>query len=277
MNMISIFERWDGLLYSIYNFVMRLHYIIKRPVIHKIISKNKSMKGIHAGEHCFVVLNGPSINQFDLSLLKDEVVFATNFFFRAPLCENINPNYYCWLDSKRLADPSVVELVGDIKEACPNSKLLLNYKAYSYLGERQDVNYIYAKHISNYFSTKIDLSGLCSNFFTVAYFAIASAIYMGFKDIYVLGLDFEPVGFTHFTHLGNDAVNSMPGKKTEKLEVAGDYWQYAMAQFQSYSLNEVAKKYNCNIYNLNPNSYIRAFKFKNGEEIGLKKKETELS
>lgn len=270
MNMISIFEKWDGILFSLYNLIVRIVYIIKYPSI-RIIRKNKALRNRHKGERCYIVLNGPSINQYDLSYLKNETVFATNFFFRAPICEVVDPNYYCWLDSKRLADPGVTDLVRDIKRSCPNAELLLNYKAFPFLGEKEGIHYAYAKHISNYYSTKINISGLCSNFFTVAFFAITSAMYMGFKEIYVLGLDFEPMGFTHFTHLGNDSVNSMPGQKIAKGEVAGDYWQYAMAQYQSYALNEVAKKKGCNIYNLNHNSYIRAFDFIESDGICPKK------
>lgn len=270
--MISIFEKWDGILFSVYNFFVWIVYIIKFPSI-KMIRKNKALRNLHKGERCYIVLNGPSINQYDLSFLKNEIVFATNFFFRAPICEVVDPNYYCWLDSKRLAEPGVTDLVRDIKKSCPNAELLLNYKAFPFLGEKDGIYYAFAKHISNYYSTKIDISGLCSNYFTVAFFAITSAIYMGFKEIYVLGLDFEPVGFTHFTHLGKDSVNSMPGQKTAKNEVAGDYWQYAMAQYQSYALNDIAKKNGCNIYNLNANSYIRAFNFIDSEGVCPKKNE----
>lgn len=265
--MTHIFEIWDGILIQLYNICEYIIYIAKYAKIHPVIKKNKRMKNSHIGERCFVVLNGPSINQHDLTRLKDEYVFATNFFYRAPLCGIVKPNMYCWLDSKRLSDKSARDLINEIHETCPEAMLLLNFKAHQFLGEKDYINYVYPKNLSNFFRTRNRLDRISSNYGTVAFLAISTAIYMGFSDIYVLGLDFEPVGFTHFMNLGRDARNSMPGEKFNKVDVAGDYWQYSMAQYQSYYLADMARRQNCHIINLNEKSFIRAFGFANYEDI----------
>ena len=52
-------------------------------------------RNIHAGKRAFVIGNGPSINGQDLTLLKDEVTFVTNWFVNHPDYEKIDPTYYC--------------------------------------------------------------------------------------------------------------------------------------------------------------------------------------
>ena len=84
MNLINIVEKWDGVLYSFINVVASFLYIVNYPRWGKILKRNKELKDRHKGGRCFIVLNGPSINNHDLSSLKDEEVFATNYFYRAP-------------------------------------------------------------------------------------------------------------------------------------------------------------------------------------------------
>ena len=42
------------------------------------IQKLAALKGIHNGERCFVIGNGPSLKNMDLSLLKGEYTIGTN-------------------------------------------------------------------------------------------------------------------------------------------------------------------------------------------------------
>lgn len=52
-------------------------------------------RNLHAGKRAFVIGNGPSINEQDLTLLKDEITFTTNWFVNHPQYEQIDPTYYC--------------------------------------------------------------------------------------------------------------------------------------------------------------------------------------
>jgi hypothetical protein len=57
------------------------------------------LKNAHAGRRCFVVGNGPSLRLQDLTPLRDEITFVTNFFPLHPQCALICPTYYCVSDS----------------------------------------------------------------------------------------------------------------------------------------------------------------------------------
>jgi len=53
------------------------------------------LKDIHAGRRAFIVGNGPSIKNQDLTKLAGEVTFATNWFANHPDYDEIRPDYYC--------------------------------------------------------------------------------------------------------------------------------------------------------------------------------------
>lgn len=256
MNPSVIIEKWDGLLYTIYNYLQYLKSLFSKL---PYLNKNKDLENKHKGERCFIIMNGPSINALDLHKLKSEVVFCSNYFYRAEIAKVVDPNYYFWADSKIFFRPEGKEVVGEIRNTCPNAHLLLNSKAYSSLGYNDNVYYVHCKHIPNVYSIKTSLSGITSNYSTVAFHAISAALYMGFDRIYVLGLDFAPGAFKHFVNLGAECED--PLQKMSKEDVCGNYWNYTKAHYESYYLQAYAKKHNQKIINLNSGSYIRAFEF----------------
>jgi len=257
----SIVEKWDAVLYSVYN----LLYGVKTLFLKSHYSRNKVLRNKYLGQRCFVLMNGPSLNGHDLSFLKNEVVFASNYFYRADVSRVVEPNYYCWADSKLFFEPEGKATIEEIREKCPGVTFVLHHAAEAALGITDDIYYEYCKHIPNVFKVRNNLTGLVSNFGTVALHAINIALYMGFTEVYVLGLDFAPGAFKHFTDL--DAECEDPTKKSSKLEVCRNYWQYTKCQYESYALADFAKKNGQRIINLNRSSCIRAFEFGDYEQL----------
>ena len=268
MKLNDVIELWDSVLIAVYNCFIRLQSLIDFKA-NKVIRKNKSLRDIHKGKRCFIVMNGPSLKRYNLEALRKETVFAANYFYRSSLVEVVDPDYYVWLDSN-ITDSSMdlQQLFGDIHTKCPNADMLLNYKIRPFLnGLDPYIHFVKAKHLPNAFNVKGNLSGLTSNFTSVVFFAIISAIYMGFKNIYLLGLDFEPGGFIHFEDLGEGTECDKPSMKVMKSDVCGLHWQYARAQYESFWVANYAKKHKCNIFNMNKDSHIRAFDFANYDSL----------
>lgn len=262
MNPSVIIEKWDGLLYSIYNALVDLKVLLHKP---SYIKKNKYLREKHEGERCFIIMNGPSIREMDLSYLKEEIVFASNYFYRSDLARIVEPNYYCWADSRLFRDDNSKSVIEEIKNNCPNATLILHRKAYEVLGEQYGIHYVYCRHMANVFGISTNLAGNVTNFSTVAFHAICEALYMGFKEIYVLGLDFAPGAFKHFANLGVEC--SDPLQKSSKFDVAGNYWNYTKAHYESFYLRDYADKHQQRIINLNPDSHIRAFEFETYDKL----------
>jgi hypothetical protein len=55
--------------------------------------------GIHKGERCFILGNGPSLNKIDINLIKDEVTFGANMVYKAFPQWRFHTKYWCIVDS----------------------------------------------------------------------------------------------------------------------------------------------------------------------------------
>ena len=167
----------------------------------KELNKNKKFHNLHRGERCFIIGNGPSINEQDLTKLSGEITFTVNQFSRRSDFIAINSTYHVWTDKRFFAFESSAEekeMLSVIKSTKnKNAKQTIFYayglKEYvekynlnnlsstAYLGE----DYIYnVKDIK-----KINLTRCIPGFSTVIHYAIFIALYMGFSEIYLLGCD----------------------------------------------------------------------------------------
>lgn len=160
-------------------------------------------KDLHAGERCFIMGNGPSLNKMDLSKLEGETVFGCNSIFL--LFDRINwrPTYYACVDSRVLPDRAadidnmladcptitaffpneVVEHSGEMRRF-PTRTILPPAEGRYYFREQQNSlkNLPYSM-----FSTDIDDHIVQP--YTVTITMLQIAIYMGFSEIYLIGCD----------------------------------------------------------------------------------------
>lgn len=145
-------------------------------------------KGIHTGERCFVIGNGPSLTAEDLEKIKNEYSFAANRIYLMYEKTNWRPSYYMCQDRQ------LMRTVSDYYSSCKET-VFLNYPALYdygikvdsanyYLADNRDANRI-VKKLG--FSEKVDQCVIDGG--SVTYSAIQMAVYMGFKEIYLLGVD----------------------------------------------------------------------------------------
>ncbi len=176
--------------------------------------KNIKYKDIHKGKRCFILGNGPSLRNVDLKLLKDEYVFTVNNFSQVENYREVKTNFHIWADYSffDMRDDQKYNM-NDIMEnyhliAKENPICFFPYEARLFvkknmLDEVLDVNYFscYAQ-VENNKMIHYDISKYITGFSTVVQYAIVIALYMGFKEIYLLGCD-----STNVVSLLNCAMN----------------------------------------------------------------------
>lgn len=146
----------------------------------------KSLKGKYAGTRCFIIGNGPSLKAEDLELLKDEYTFAFNRIYYIFDQTDWRPTFYCTQDVK-MVQTSWTEIQKRI--STPYLFAPINLKWYDNIPLETD--YFFKPDVAGeqvpVFSENIpDQVGMGN---TVAYTAIQLAVYMGFSEIYLLGVD----------------------------------------------------------------------------------------
>lgn len=267
---IKYIEKWDELLFNIYNFLSLVRfYIWDRFVYYKELTRNKELKEKFKGERCFVVLNGPSIKNYDLDKIKDEVVFCSNAFQLSSYYDIVRPNYHCIIDSDYLGGTLLQRLKETMQEK-DGVSFILNKKIYGNLTEEEKKR-AYAVYPNNFGTRKkirCELDGVTSSTNNVGLFCVQAAMFMGFKEIIILGLDLAPGPLpTVYGNIEEEQYGIEVYKKNSRLELCGFHWYYYLTQLNSFYVQDEARRRGVEIYNVNKESSIRAFGFKEYEDF----------
>ena len=148
----------------------------------------RRLRGIHQGKRCFIIGNGPSLRAEDLDVLEanKEITFAFNrIYYIFPKTE-WRPTYYISQDDRMLS--------GCVEEVNAISALIkfipAEFKWYYGINIQDALFYHLKDRPDNelpLFSERIDKGIYKSN--TVVISAIQIAVFMGIKEIYLIGVD----------------------------------------------------------------------------------------
>ena len=182
-------------------------------------------KGLHNGKRLFILASGPSLGQLDLNPLSRRMVMGLNRSFM------IYPNsyYHCTMDHRLFEEyPKEMKAVRQL--------FTLEGRPYGTL-----LNLLGAEGFS------WDLEKGIYSGYTVSYFALQVAVYMGFKEIFYLGLDLKHQdGNTHF--FGYD-YHSSDHETTEFLK---------MSRMLNYA-KEILAPTDIKVFNCSPVSTLKCF------------------
>lgn len=182
---------------NVKKYILRLKYVQslinyrlywKQKKTYKNLLKNlKKYKNIHKNERCFIVGTGPSLKPEDLDTLKanNEIVFGSNRIYEIFDKTDWRPTYYSNQDYQLIE--KTVEKIKAI-----NCIKFLPIDVKKFFENDDDVKYFVLKQKDYYpkdSEFSFDLTDCVAQGFTVTYGLIQIAAYMGFKEIYLLGID----------------------------------------------------------------------------------------
>ena len=148
---------------------------------------------IHKDEDCFIIGNGPSLKDINMDLLLDYYTFATNKIYLLFDSFKWRPTYYVCMDA-------------EVMKQSASLYNNFNFIKFLYLDgavrHHLDINSKDTFLIS--MGTPFDFAGFKKNFskighgYTVTYAALQIAFYMGFKNVFLIGVDHK------YKHYGED-------------------------------------------------------------------------
>ena len=149
--------------------------------------KISSLKDKYNGKRCFILGSSPSLNLLDLSKLNNEFVFTVNRGYMLKEKGLLHSSFHVISDTNTFKDT--------------NSKFeeLVNFsdKIFCYAGMqppiKMDTYYFdYIQYqLNKEYSFQNDLLNPLIGYQSVIHFAIQIAYYLGFKEIYLLGVDLD--------------------------------------------------------------------------------------
>ena len=219
--------------------------------------KNKELKDCLKGKRCFVLGNGPSLSNQDLSVLDGEVVFTVNQFLRNKQSGRFKPSFHFWMDNNFFVynnNPEDEELLDVMRNTAQQKdiKCFYPYDKLDYLienGVSTENAYFLLPVLKMYpgFNQKPRLDKYVPGFGTVVLYAIYSAIYMGASEIYILGCDETGIESTINAVLKrNNNTYSYDVSVNEKLRMEKMVERSSMLQY-AYSYYAALKGF-ANIY-----------------------------
>jgi hypothetical protein len=157
----------------------------------KSSKKISGFKGKFEGGRCFVIGNGPSLTIDDLNRLKGEVTFASNRIFDVFDKTDWRPTFYLSTDLDVIFENA--ERIRDLETEYKFVNLLSFFKG---MRAKNGVvfvfgfgRYLIRKHKFVKKSHSGDVSKYVSISHTITAVAIEIAVYMGFREIILLGVD----------------------------------------------------------------------------------------
>jgi hypothetical protein len=152
----------------------------------------KQFNGIHKNKRCFIVATGPSLRIEDLEKIKDEITFSMNSIYLSYSKTKWRPTYY------GIQDPLVYEKIqhkiinDDFQAAFIGSNVA---KAFNLKPHKN--RFIFPLDLLNHqmpnstFNSKFsdNIYERIYSGYNIAYTMLQIAVYMGIKEIYLLGAD----------------------------------------------------------------------------------------
>lgn len=193
----------------------------------------KKYKDIHKGEDCFIVGNGPSLNKTDLTLLSDYHVFGLNKIQLIFEKQKFDLSYHVTVNKY------VIEQID--KELNDNAFNCPSFISYTYSRNRKYKNPLVNKILTNgRWSFYHSILEPISEGYTVTYVAMQIAFYMGFKNVFLVGVDhsFQQKGKANELQKfeGDDNNHFHPdyfkGQQWQLADLEGSEASFALAKHQ---------------------------------------------
>lgn len=259
MSKFDIKDKIDALIYQTYNILSDIVYNLDFSS-KKVLKKNKDFRDIHNGERCFILGTGPSLNDLkahELDALRGEVIFGVNSLYKSKIVSSINPSYYALMDNLYWEqwNQTFKEVLEKYKEKPPI--FVTDIRAKKILDNLQkNIPNIYIfskKYPVSTMSEKID--GNIYAAMNVISFSILTAIYMGFKEIYLLGCDYSAFCTAGKGHCYDDKSEISQSNYNLAFYLKF-YW--ITTEFH-YLIAKLAKEKNVKVINLTPGSLLDAY------------------
>ena len=281
----------------ILSFLKKLKYQLDFLPYSKLVTKNHFFKNKHIGERCFILGSGPSVSLEDLEPLRNEVLIALNSFYihdkYSKIFDNREDKYHLiapihdpqseetwekWFEELQSNIPKSVNIFFGLNNRKPSSKELIDRNK---LFEDRNINWFFStmnKDNEDLSPSEIDFTKNILSSSTSSVWALQLAIYMGFKEIYLIGMDHNYIAldknkqrFAHSSYLHIDEQKLSDASKVNKETLSSLYSMNTETLFHTAKIfmhyKKIKNVFKGDIYNLSKDSFLDIFEYRSLKEV----------
>ena len=260
---------------------------------HPDLKKNVELKDKYNNERIFILGSGSSILLYDLKVLNNEYVMTQNSFHMHKDISYVDPNIHCvvpyYQSNKEIS--IWVDYIADMKARMPNSLFLWGLNTKALIDKyHEDISeksyYIRTKYnLLTLKKAKVNISKTIMTIPTVLTQCLTVAIYLGFKEIYLLGFDLDQICHTNdqtygrFYGMSKITETEFEKDANQKLDVetTDGWYTWWLMNKQFFLIKHFADQNNISIVNGTQGGILSYFKrepIENiiGQEILIDKK-----
>lgn len=172
--------------------------------------KLKKFKDINKGERCFIIGTGPSINNTNLSLLKNEIIFGVNTLYRGLSKFGITCDYYAVSDVKvwKRHFKNILDLDTVLFLSSYTGKEYLSNLSFYQKFQKEEpivIRDLGDMRSSGWLNKDLSIGAYWGSTVIID-ICLQAAYYMGFKTVYLLGCDCDYTGLHRFDGLPTENV-----------------------------------------------------------------------
>jgi len=249
---------------------VRLVSLIPHTYLNANMKAVKSYRNLHSGDSCFIIGSGPSLSSSDLDKIQGNYSFAVNHIFNVFGETNWRPTYY-YNQEINLNNGDVF-----LNEIC-NSEFANEFpfsffpvtskKNMKKISEKWDCRFLpvfmdfceYDRKDVENFST--DISSIVYHAYSSLYSVMQIAVYMGFKKIYLLGIDgrYSPGRYHFYPPDDADVDNFL---NNDRMCILNDGISMGFQGMYRASL-----EYGISIVNCSENSSVTLFPYRSLDDV----------
>ena len=165
-----------------------------------LLAENAALRNLHHGRRCFVLCNGPSVLKQDLAALEGELVISVSSGYHHPRYSLFRPWYHCvpQITYGMFTEEDAVEWFREMHERIGVAELFLNCTEEPLVRRHglfpgRKVRYLWLSEDMDQLQTRAipDLTTAVPRVQSVSVMCLMIAMYMGFRRIYLLGVDHD--------------------------------------------------------------------------------------
>jgi len=260
---------------------------------HPELKKNIYLKEKYNNKRVFILGSGSSILLYNLKILKNEYVMTQNSFHMHKDILEIDPNFHCVVPYYQTEKEYAIwiDYIADMKDRMPNTSFIWGLNTKTLIDQHhKDITdksyYIRTKYnLLTLNKAKLNISKTIMNIPTVLTQCLLVAIYMGFKEIYLLGFDLDQIchandrTFGRFYGMSKITDTKFEEDEDKKLDfdTTDGWYNWWLMNKQFFIIKKFADQNNIKIVNGTQGGILSYFKrepIENiiGQEILVEKK-----